>query len=283
MDSKKQLSRRSNRGLPVISKQSLLELDGKYVRQVATFLDAKVEVTATKLFEIGSSDLLHFHENPHISFILNGGVIDKRHNVETERLSGELMFFHAGEHHQSIYKLFPAANISIEISDSMFAGNMAGEAILNESLLKNPNAKFTILKIYRELLMHDEFSDCSIEMMLLNLFLNETRTRNAHPRWLETVIELLNDNWNEPLSLTELSEAANVYPTTISKFFPKYVSCTLGEYRRRLKIERSLSYVKTSTLSLTDIAYHCGFADQSHFTRTFKQITGFLPRQYSAL
>jgi AraC family transcriptional regulator len=262
----------------------MLDLDdGKHLRQVATFLDAKVEVTATKVLEEYSIERLHFHENAHLNFILNGGVIDKRQKSETERQSGDLMFFHAGEPHQTIYKLLPETNISFEINDGFFADKSFGKSCQIERLSKNLNSKFTFLKIYKELAIQDEFSDCSIEMLLLNLLSGETETKTFRPQWLDKVIEMLNDSWDQPISLHELAKAANIYPTTISKHFPKYVSCTLGEYRRRLKIEKSLSFIKNSNQSLTEIAYQCGFADQSHFTRTFKQMTGFLPRQYETL
>lgn len=268
----------------VLSKQSMIDLDTvKFQRQVANFLDDTVEITATKVLEIGSAALFHFHENPHLCFILNGGVIDKRQKSEKEIGSGELMFFHAGEPHQTIYKQLPETNINIEINNCFFSDKSNGETRLLESLAKNPNTKFTALRIYRELMIKDVYSDCSIEMLLLNLLYSEADAKNIRPRWLDKVIELLNDKWNESLSLKDLAEAADVYPTTISKHFPKYISCTLGEYRRRLKIEKSLSFIKSSSLSLTEIAYQCGFADQSHFTRTFKQATGFLPRQYLAL
>jgi AraC family transcriptional regulator len=253
------------------------------LQQVATCLDAKVEVNATKILEKGSYEVPHFHENAHLNFILNGGIIDKREKSETERLSGDLMFFHAGEPHQTIYKHLPEINISFEINDGLFADKSFGKISRIESLSKNPNTKFIAIKIYKELAIKDEFSDSSIEMLILNLLSGETETKNFRPQWLDKVIELLNDNWDKPISLNDLATAANVYPTTISKHFPKYVSCTLGEYRRRLKIEKSLSFIKTSNQSLTEIAYQCGFADQSHFTRTFKELTGFLPRQYETL
>lgn len=267
-----------------LSKQSMLDLDDAIkLCQTATFLDAKVEVSATKILKHCSPELLHFHENAHLNFILNGGVIDKRQKSEMERQSGDLMFFHAGEPHQTIYKRLPETNIYFEINDGLFADKSFGESCQIESLSNRPNTKFTALKIYKEFVTNDEFSECSIEMLLLDLLCSETRTKNVRPGWLDKVIELLNDSWNEPLSLKDLAAAANVYPTTISKHFPKYVSCTLGEYRRRLKIEKSLGFIKTSHQSLTEIAYQCGFADQSHFTRTFKQLTGFLPRQYETL
>lgn len=268
----------------VLSKQSMVALDkGRYQRQVANFLDDRVEITATKVLENSSAALFHFHENPHLCFIVNGGVIDKRQKSEREIQSGELIFFHAGEPHQTIYKQLPETNINIEIDNCFFTDKSYGETRLLESLAKNPNTKFTALRIYRELMIKDIYSDCSIEILLLSLLCGEAGAKNIRPRWLDKVIELLNDKWNEPLSLKDLSQAADVYPTTISKHFPKYISCTLGEYRRRLKIEKSLCFIKASTLSLTEIAYQCGFADQSHFTRTFKQMTGFVPRQYGAL
>ena len=268
----------------VLSKQSMLDsFDGRQLRQVANFLNAKVDVTATKILEDRSPERLHFHENAHLNLILNGGVIDKRQKSEAERQSGDLMFFHAGEPHQTIYKLLPEINISFEINEGLFADKSLGITCPIESLSKSTNTKFTALKIYKELAIQDEFSDSSIEMLILNLLSAETKTKNERPKWVEKVIELLNDSWNEPLSLKDLAAAANVYPTTISKHFPKYVSCTLGEYRRRLKIEKSLSFIKTSNRSLTEIAYQCGFADHSHFTRTFKHLTGFLPRQYETL
>lgn len=262
----------------------MLDLDGgKSLRQVATFLDAKVELTATTILEDHGPESFHFHENPHLNFILNGGIVDKRQNRETERRSGDLMFFHAGEPHQTFYRSFPEINISFEIDESLFSNRSLGETLRIESLCKDVNTKFTALKIYKELAIRDEFSDSTIEMLILNLLSSESETKHERPKWVEKVIELLNDRWHEPLSLKDLAEAANVYPTTISKHFPKYVSCTLGEYRRRLKIEKSLGLIKNSNQSLTEIAYQCGFADQSHFTRTFKHLTGYLPRQYETL
>lgn len=267
----------------VLSIQSLLDLDdGNYLRREATFLNDNIQIATTQILRKGSNERLHFHEKPHLSLVLNGGVIDKRQRYETERRSGDLMFFHGGEPHRTIYKLFPSTNINLEIDHCLLVGKTLSENHL-ATLSKEPSTKFAALRIHKELIINDEFSKGSIELMLAELLSNKTEIKKTKPQWLDKIVELLNEKWNEPLSLNQLAEAANVYPTTISKYFPKYISCTLGEYRRRLKIEKSLSFIKTSELSLTEIAYHCGFADQSHFTRTFKQMTGFLPRQYEVL
>jgi AraC-like DNA-binding protein len=240
---------------------------------------------ATSYQDGDDSALAHFHENPHLSFVLQGGGIEKRGYSEVERSPGQIMFFHAGEPHQSISKLFPAKNINLEIESTFLRENATTESIVNSSIIKNPNAKFIMLKIYKELLAEDNFSACSIKMLLLNLIHTGSgrEPRTDPPAWMNIVSELLNDRWNENLTLNDLAAAARVHPITISKYFPKYFSCTLGEYMRRLKIERSLYLIKASSFSLTEIAFECGFSDQSHFTRTFKNLTGFLPNRYEKL
>lgn len=231
-------------------------------------------------FEMGNSNLLHYHDEPHLTFILNGGVTDKRKNLETERFSSELMFFHAGEPHQTISRSFPTKYVSFQFETNYHKKNPNLEAELQASVKSNPNAKLSMLKIYKELKKKDEFTESSVEMLLLGLLNGKNLDSNSRPNWLNKIVEILNDNWNEEISLGELAFAAGVHPKTISKYFPKYFSCTLGEYRRRIKIEKSLTLIKKSNFSLTEIALNCGFYDQSHFTETFKQMTGFLPKQF---
>ena len=103
------------------------------------------------------------------------------------------------------------------------------------------------------------------------------------PFWVKSLNELLNDCWNENPNLQDLSQILNLNPITISKHFPKYFGCTLGEYMRRIKINRSLSLIQSKNTNLTEISFQCGFSDQSHFIRTFKNQTGFLPKQFQKL
>lgn len=240
---------------------------------------------ATSYYPGDGTGVMHYHENSHLSFVLRGGGVEKRKSSEFERLPGHLMFFHAGEPHQCINKSFPARNVNLEIEPAFLSDNRLTESSVNLSVLKNPNSKFIMLKVYKELLAADAFSGSSVKMLLLYLtFANpKAESENGQPYWVNLIKELLQDRWNGQLSLKDLSQATGIHPVTISKFFPKYFSCTFGEYMRRLKIEKSLQLIKTSSASLTEIAHGCGFSDQSHFTRTFKQLTGFLPSQYARL
>ena len=136
----------------------------------------------------------------------------------------------------------------------------------------------------QEMLFNDGDSFAAIQTLLLDLISHsKNRYAGVEPNWVNVLSELLNDRWNENMTLPELSRFADVHPVTISRYFKRYFNSTLGEYRRKLKIEKSISLVKKRELSLTEIAFICGFADQSHFTRNFKQITGFLPNEFRNL
>lgn len=266
-----------------LSNQSFYALNrGKHLSEIYVLPKKEATIYVSTHSELGESDLLHYHDEPHLTFILNGGVVDRRKCFENELFSGELMFFHAGEPHQTISKTFPTKYISLQFQSDFFRRNSDIEQKIKSSLKKTPNAKFSMLKIYSELFFNDEFSQSSIEMLTLNLFA-ESDENKCFPAWLKQIVEYLNDNWNQEISLEELANVVNVHPKTISKYFPRFFNCTLGEYRRKIKIEKSLSLIKTHKKSLTDVAYDCGFYDQSHFISTFKQLTGFRPKQFQKL
>ena len=259
---------------------------GTYLGEVLDTAEAGGVLAGTTSYREGdATGVMHYHENPHLSFVLRGGGVERRERSQFERLPGQVMFFHAGESHQCINKLFPARNLNLEIEPAFLHDNGVTESGINSAIADNPEVKFVMLRVYKELLAGDGLTGASIKMLLLGVFGPGAAgdPGRSRPMWVARVQALLNDRWNEPLALKDLSEAAGVHPITVSKCFPKYFSCTLGEYLRRLKVEKSLRLIKASPLSLTDIAHECGFSDQSHFTRTFKRLTGFLPRQYQKL
>ncbi|MEQ8524907.1 AraC family transcriptional regulator [Gracilimonas sp.] len=227
----------------------------------------------------------HAHKNPLISFVLKGGNIENRKSKQIERVCGSINYYHAYEPHQNIYQVFPSKHLSIEIDNAFLQKYELQEYQINAAIENHPFSKFIFLNILKEVLFKDSFTQEAVKMLFLEMvnhasFLNNS---NACPDWVPVLREILNDNWNQQLSLQKLSNEVGVHPVTISGNFRKYFSTTFGEYMRKIKIERSLKMIKESNHSLTQVAYACGFADQSHFTRTFKNQIGFLPKQYQDL
>ncbi len=225
----------------------------------------------------------HAHANDHISLLLKGGTVIKSANREQVGTSGDVIFFHSDEAHQNSHTPVGSKNLNIEFEDEFLKTFDLQISGLKRSLT-TINSKFILLKIFKELQSSDSLSPDSITLLVLSLFGNHQLTKTSYvPGWIATAREYLHDNSTRHISLVELSHLTGAHPVTISKYFPKHFSCTLGEYMRHLKAEKALKLLQNREVSLSNVAYECGFSDQSHFIRTFKNLTGILPGEYFKL
>ena len=224
----------------------------------------------------------HFHKNKHLTLIVNGGTSEQRKHTQVDAFPGTVIIYNSGELHRNLNTLHPSKNINFEIEDLFFANHSLEPASFENLSPEHPELKLSTLRAYRECLSDDAQSVIAIHSIFLNLLSPNRRQKMIHgyPPWVRRVKDLIHDRWDERLSLKDLSRAAGVHPVTISKNFSRYFSCSLGEYMRRVKIEKSLRLIKQQDATLTEIALRCGFADQSHFIRTFKAATGFLPKEF---
>ncbi len=223
----------------------------------------------------------HYHENLHICFVYEGGKAETKHQTIYSKKEGSVFFYHAEELHRWISPTPTSRSANIEIEHSFLKKYDLTEQNIKEAIKTNVNTKALILRMQKELLCLDGIDQLQLQHLLLELVSNQKqKTYINNPRWVLLLNELLHEKWNEPIALEEISKHVGAHPVTISKNFRKYFHCTLGEYRRKLKIERTIDLIKYTSQSLSEIAFYCGFTDQSHFTRNFKEHTGFLPRDY---
>ncbi len=223
----------------------------------------------------------HYHENLHICFVFQGGKADTLKESRYTEKKGSIFFYHAEEKHRWVSTEIVSKSANIEISSAFLKMYDLPEYDVKLAIQNNIDAKTIILKIQQELLINSKASRPHVKSLLLELVSKSKSLNNKDlPQWIKLLIELLNDRWDEQLSLNEMSEIVGVHPVTISKFFRKYFSYTLGEYQRKLKIDKSIELIKNTQMSLSEIAFCCGFTDQSHFIRNFKIMTGFLPSHF---
>ena len=67
----------------------------------------------------------------------------------------------------------------------------------------------------------------------------------------------------------------------LQKIFLQYTGLTPKLYSKITRFQNSLQLVAKKNLTLTSIAYECGYFDQSHFIREFRSFTGFTPSGFN--
>lgn len=84
----------------------------------------------------------------------------------------------------------------------------------------------------------------------------------------------------EPISLRDLAGALALSRHHFAHSFRKCTGTTPHEFVLRQRVERAKTLLSRTSTPLPEVAAHCGFADQSHLTRVFKQRAGTTPANY---
>lgn len=95
-------------------------------------------------------------------------------------------------------------------------------------------------------------------------------------------INLIENSYSSDISLTDLSNAAGMSPKYLCRFFKKMIKKTPIEYLNYYRIEIACHKLTTTNMSITDIAFSCGFNDLSYFIKTFKKYKGVTPKKYTS-
>lgn len=85
-------------------------------------------------------------------------------------------------------------------------------------------------------------------------------------------------------SVSNLSKVVSEYPKSqkhLINQFKKYVGLTPKVYQRILRFNEILQRINADErISWTEVAYKCGYSDQSHFIKEFKHFSGFNPQEF---
>lgn len=86
---------------------------------------------------------------------------------------------------------------------------------------------------------------------------------------------------NGEISLKELQNDMQISERTFERKFKEYIGISPRLYARICRFRSAMVQLEASDYTkLTDIAYDNGYADQSHFIRTFQEFTGYTPSDF---
>ena len=90
-------------------------------------------------------------------------------------------------------------------------------------------------------------------------------------------------NLDRELSLSGLAELADLSPQHLCRSFKKAAGVTPYRYVLDARIHRAKEILTAGRFPIADVALAVGFSSQSHFSDTFRRVTGVSPRQFQSI
>ena len=94
------------------------------------------------------------------------------------------------------------------------------------------------------------------------------------------VLAFINQNIDKPLNVKSISKSTGISTSVIYRNFQQYLGCTISEYINNQRIEKSVTLLTTTDLSIEEIATKVGYLDSAYFSRVFKKLKGYSPLNY---
>lgn len=94
------------------------------------------------------------------------------------------------------------------------------------------------------------------------------------------MLEFIRTHYAEKLSVDAIAASGGVCRTKCWQIFRKYLGQTPNEYLNSFRLEKGMQLLKSTRMSISEIAEHCGFSSASYFTELFTRQKGCSPSQY---
>ncbi|MGI4764423.1 MAG: helix-turn-helix transcriptional regulator [Janthinobacterium lividum] len=108
-------------------------------------------------------------------------------------------------------------------------------------------------------------------------------SKGSLTRWqVRLAQELINANLSAGVPLKTLAQACGLRTSQFAHAFKRSVGIAPHQWLISRRLDRARSLMRDGNLPLADVALTCGFADQSHLTRTFRRHEGIAPSVWHA-
>lgn len=109
----------------------------------------------------------------------------------------------------------------------------------------------------------------------------ENLTKNIKNATFKSIIEYMNSNYMNKISMTDVANKFYLNPSYCSSLFTKYLDMPFSQYLNHIRIREAVKLIDSNEdLSFSEIAELVGYKSLSHFSRVFLYTTGVSPSKY---
>lgn len=109
---------------------------------------------------------------------------------------------------------------------------------------------------------------------------NSNAVSNQVPPEIKLICEYLQENYEEKLTLEEITQHVGFSKYYGGRLFKQYMGMTIIEYLIKIRLDRAKELLTQGEYSIKQISYMVGYQDPNYFTWSFKKATGISPVKY---
>jgi AraC family transcriptional regulator len=212
----------------------------------------------------------HTHERAHIFFVLAGSIYEEDRGTTKVYRDGDAAFHPRGAFHSNVVGPDGSHLIAVE-----FEGDDLVPLVPLERLGRTVD-----LKADGKLIADAARKGIADLERAVGAVLSNANVANREPAWMAAVKEELDAHLSVDPDVAKLAALVRRHPAHLMRAFRRHTGMPLGEYVRAKRVARACETLLDPGAKLSDIAAAAGFADQSHFARTFKRFTNMTPDAY---
>ena len=226
---------------------------------------------AGNTYEVGESDIL----------IIPGGIVHTLHPAED--CNGFVYFLGTAY----LDKIRSAAGLAMMLSKPLMITKSSSPTLhlQTEEILERMREDYFGTNELRELLI-----DAELLLLLERLAHTDDEDgdrlharadkRSEYTELFALVTTYINESYAEQLTLESVSRRFGVSRYYFSRLFKDYSQYTFAEYLNICRVKAAERLLCDPELSVTDIAFRCGFGSVSSFSRVFRSLRFCSPSEY---
>ena len=103
---------------------------------------------------------------------------------------------------------------------------------------------------------------------------------NRASKPIRTAIEFMQKNYSKQISLREVADAIYYSPNYFCNAFKKQTGMSFLDYLTKLRMDAAKELLRTTMLSVGEIASEVGYTDKRYFSKLFIQTVGIKPNEF---
>ncbi|MDP4209434.1 MAG: two-component regulator propeller domain-containing protein [Bacteroidota bacterium] len=100
-------------------------------------------------------------------------------------------------------------------------------------------------------------------------------------QFIQRLMDFMEKNMdNTSLAVEEFASAFSMSRAVFFKKIKTLLGISPGDFIRDIRVKRAVQLIESGAVSLTEVAYKCGFSDPNYFGKCFKKQVGVSPSEY---